>query len=105
MNIDISKIKGLNTEVVMLLSECIDKMEIGEQLKSLNVDTGNTKQDNEELGKQLIILIISKIYKAKDTIYELIASYKGISIEEAKKQDIIPIIQEILGINGVKDFL
>lgn len=105
MNIDISKIKGLNTEVVMLLSECIDKMEIGEQLKSLNVDTGNTKQDNEELGKQLIILIISKIYKAKDTIYELIATYKGISIEEAKKQDIIPIIQEILGINGVKDFL
>lgn len=105
MNIDISKIKGLNTEVVMLLSECIDKMEIGEQLKSLNVDTGNTKQDNEELGKQLIILIISKIYKAKDTIYELIATYKDISIEEAKKQDIIPIIQEILGINGVKDFL
>lgn len=103
--IDVTKIRGLNTEMIMLLSACIDKMDIGEQLKSLDIDTGDNEKDTEELGKQLIVLIISKIYKAKDEIYEFIASYKNIDIEEAKKLEIIPVIQEILGIDGIKDFL
>lgn len=105
MNIDVTKIKGLSTEVLMTLSACIDKMEIREELKNLEIDTGNDEKDNEELGKQLIILIISKIYKAKDEVFELVSLYKGISIEEAKKAEIIPIIKEILGIDGVTNFL
>ena len=105
MKIDITKIKGLSTEMLMLLSACVDKMELGEQLKNLEINTGDDKKDNEELGKQLIVLIASKIYKAKEEIYEMVASYKNISLEEAKKIEIIPVIQEILGINGIKDFL
>lgn len=105
MNVDVKKIKGLSTEMIMSLSACIDKMEIGEQLKKLEINTGNEENDTKELGKQLIIIIISKIYKAKDEVYEMIATYKGISIEDAKKEEIIPIITEILGIDGVKDFL
>lgn len=102
MNLNIEKI---NTEIIMNISACIDKMGIGDELKKLNVDTGNEEEDNKELGKQLIILIASKIYKAKEEVYELIANYKGITIEEAKKVAIIPVIKEILGINGIKDFL
>lgn len=102
---NIKNIKSLNTEMIMHLSACIDKMEIGQELKEMEVNTGDSKKDNEELSKQLLILIISKIYKAKDEIYEMIADYKGITIEEAKKVEIIPIIQEILGIEGIQDFL
>ncbi len=102
---NIKNIKSLNTEMIMHLSACIDKMEIGQELKKMEVNTGDSKKDNEELSKQLLILIISKIYKAKDEIYEMIADYKGITIEEAKKVEIIPIIQEILGIEGIQDFL
>lgn len=102
---NIKNIKSLNTEMIMHLSACIDKMEIGQELKKMEVNTGDSKKDNEELSKQLLILIISKIYKAKDEIYELIADYKGITVEEAKKVEIIPIIQEILGIEGIQDFL
>lgn len=105
MKIDVTKIKGLSTEMIMHLSACIDKMEIGEELKNLDVNTGNVEKDNEELGKQLIVLIITKLHKAKDEIYEMIATYKGVSIDEAKKEEIIPIIKEILSIDGVKDFL
>lgn len=105
MKIDISKIKGLSTEMIMCLSACVDKMEIGEQLKEMEINTGDSEKDHEELGKQLIVLIISKIHKAKDEIYEMIAAYKNITPEEAKKVEIIPIIKEILGIDGVKDFL
>lgn len=105
MKVDITKIKGLSTEVLLLLSACIDKMEIGEELKNLEINTGDEQSDNKELGKQLIILLISKLYKAKDEVYEVVASYKGISTEDAKKAEVIPIIQEILGLNGVKDFL
>ena len=102
---DITKVKGLSTEMIMNLSAIIDKMDIAEQLRSLEINTGNTKKDNEELGKQLLVLIISKIYKAKDEVYGLIALYKNIDIEEAKKVEIIPILQEILGLEGLKSFL
>lgn len=102
---NIKNIKSLNTEMIMHLSACIDKMEIGQELKKMEVNTGDSKKDNEELSKQLLILIISKIYKAKDEIYEMIADYKAITVEEAKKVEIIPIIQEILGIEGIQDFL
>ena len=102
---NMKNIKSLNTEMIMHLSACIDKMEIGQELKKMEVNTGDSKKDNEELSKQLLILIISKIYKAKDEIYEMIADYKGITVEEAKKVEIIPIIQEILEIEGIQDFL
>lgn len=102
---NLEKIKGISTEVLISMSAIIDKMEIKEQLKNMEVNTGNEEKDKEELGKELIILLISKLYKAKDEIYELIAGYKGITIEEAKKVEIIPIIKELFGIDGVSSFL
>ncbi len=102
---DISKIKGISTENLVLLSTCIDKMDIKDELRALDVNTGDKQKDIEEVGNELIILLITKLHKAKDEIYEFIANYKEISIEEAKKENIVPILQEILGINGVTDFL
>lgn len=95
----------LNAEMIMNLSAIIDKMEITENLKELDINTGDKKKDNEELGKELIILFISKLYKAKDEVYELIANYKNCDIEEAKKADIITIVKEIINTSGVLDFL
>ena len=79
MYIDITKIKGLSTEVMITLSACIDKMEISQELKNLEIDTGDEKKDNEELGKQLIVLIITRLHKAREEIYEMVSLYKGIS--------------------------
>lgn len=102
---DLDKIKKINTEMLIKLSLIIDKMEIKDELKSLNIDTGDKAQDDLELGKELILLVITKLYKAEEEIYELVAKYKNISIEEAKSEPIIPILAEILGIGEIKSFL
>ena len=102
---NLEKFKGISTEMAIIMSAIVDKMEIGQELKEMEVNTGDEKKDREELGKQLIVLIISKLYKAKEEVYELIALYKGITIEEAKTAEIIPIIKELFGVDGAVDFL
>lgn len=105
MNIDLEKVKGLSTETIMCLSAIIDKMDIKEDLKNMVVETGDEEKDKEEIGKQLIVLLITKLHKAKDEVYEFISQYKQISIEDAKKANAIEIIKEVLGIDGTSDFL
>lgn len=105
MNIDLEKIKGLSTEMIMSLSAIIDKMDIKDELKNIVVETGDEEKDKEEVGKQLIVLLITKLHKAKDEIYEFISQYKGITIEEAKRANAIDIIKEVLAIDGTTDFL
>lgn len=105
MNIDFEKMKGLSTEALMSLSAIVDKMDIGQELKNMVVDTGNEERDNEEIGKQLIVLLITKLHKAKEEVYEFISQYKGITIEEAKKVNSIEIIKEVLSIDGTSSFL
>lgn len=97
--------KKIETEIIMSLSEIIDKMGIANELKQLEVNTGDEKKDLEKLGQEVIILIFTKLYKVKDEVYDLISKYKKISIEEAKKENAIAIFKEILNIDGVRDFL
>ncbi len=67
----------MKTKYLIMLSEIIDKMEIKKELKSLEVNTGDEAKDNEELGKELIALIITRIYKCEKEFYSFIASFKG----------------------------
>ena len=97
--------KKIETEIIMSLSEIVDKMGIANELKQLEVNTGDEKKDLEKLGQEVIILIFTKLYKVKDEVYDLISKYKKISIEQAKTEDAIGIFKEILNIDGVKDFL
>lgn len=105
MNIDLLKTKGLSTETLMNLSAIIDKMEIGQDLKNMVVETGDEEKDKEEIGKQLIVLLITKLHKAKNEVYEFISEYKEIPIEEAKKVNAIEVIKEVLAVDGTTDFL
>lgn len=124
----------MKTEYLLMLSEIIDKMEITEELKSLEINTGNERKDREELGKQLIALFITRIYKCKTEIYKFIATYKGYYPEElvfsnedteetkkskansyeiackealkkAKNENVISIFKEVTKLPGVSDFL
>lgn len=89
----------MSTEILMKLSMIIDKMEIKDELVNLYGKT------DEEVGKQLISLLICRLYKAENEIYSFIATYKNISEEEAKKANIVEIIKEVIKIDGIKDFL
>lgn len=114
----------MKTEYLIMLSEIIDKMGIAEDIKSLEINTGDEKKDNEELGKQVIMMIFTKIYKCKKEFYTFIATYKGYlkdsddyeseeeyetarkdAIKKAKEEDIIAILKDISKLEGVKDFL
>ena len=95
----------ISTEIIMSLSEIIDKMGIANELKQLEVTTGDEKKDLERLGQEVIILIFTKLYKVKEEVYDLISKYRNISIEEAKQENAIGIFKEILNIDDVRDFL
>lgn len=89
----------MKTKVLIKLSLIIDKMGIAKDIK--NID----KETNEEVGKELITLLITNLHKAEKEIYEFIADYKKITKEEAEEVDVIPIFKELLNIDGMKDFL
>ncbi len=124
----------MKTEFLLMLSEILDKMEITEELKSLEINTGDEKKDQEGLGKQLIALLITRIYKCKNEVYKFIATYKGYypedlvlengdttatkqekteqyalackeAINKAKNEDIIAILKEVAKLPGLSDFL
>lgn len=89
----------MKTKVLIKLSLIIDKMGIAKDIKNIE------KETNEEVGKELITLLITNLHKAENEIYEFIADYKKITKEEAEEVDVIPIFKELLKIEGMKDFL
>lgn len=89
----------MKTKVLIKLSLIIDKMGIAKDIK--NID----KPTDEEVGKELITLLITNLHKAENEIYEFIAYYKEITKEEAEEVDVIPVLKQILKIDGMKDFL
>lgn len=124
----------MKTEYLLMLSEILDKMEIAEELKSLEINTGDEAKDQEELGKQLITLLVTRIYKCKKEVYTFIATYKDYfpddlefenedteeikqektkqydlackeAIKRAKNEDVIAILKEVSKLPGLSDFL
>lgn len=89
----------MNTKVLIKLSLIISKMGIAQDL--MNIEASS----NEELGKVLIALVLSNIYKAENEVYEMIAEYKKITIDEAKEANIIEIIKELTNSEYFKSFL
>lgn len=67
----------MKTKYLIMLSEILDKMDIKDELKTMKVDTGDEKRDVEELGTQLISLILTRIYKCKNEFYTFIAAFKN----------------------------
>lgn len=87
------------------MSLIINKMGISSLIMQLNIDSGDDKKDREELGKQLVALVIDNLYKAEEETIELISILKGISKEEAEEVDIISLIKELINYDKFKDFL
>ncbi|MBQ6498181.1 MAG: hypothetical protein IJI58_05645, partial [Bacilli bacterium] len=67
----------ITPKILSKISLIINKMGISSLIMNLNIDSGNDLKDKEELGKQLIALIIDNLYKAEDEIIELISNLKG----------------------------
>lgn len=88
----------MSTELLMKLSCIIDKMDIAKELAAIEVT------NNDEVAKNLFVIVITKMYKVQDEIYKFISEYKNISVEEAKKADVLELIKELSSIEGLKNF-
>ncbi len=104
----------LTIDSICLISSIIDKIEIDdkfiqEMLALGRTGKGKSKEDKENLQKQIgmkvVLKISSKLHLAKEELIEFISTYKGISKEEAKKEDVIPIIKELMNDEDFKVFL
>lgn len=114
----------MKTEYLILLSEIVDKMDIKEKIKDLEIPKEKTEEATKKLGLQIIMLLFTNVYKCKKEFYTFIALYKGYIHEEeeytsseeyqkelkqailkAKQEDIVTLLKEIAGLEGLKDFL
>lgn len=104
----------LRNDVLMALSEMIDVMDIKNELSILDC------KSNEELGQKLIILLITKLYKAKKQYYDFVIKFKQVTIEDenlsleeiynkqiekVEQMDAIEIFKELIQIEGISNFL
>lgn len=106
MNLElVNKIRNLDVQTTIKLTRIIDKMGIKDEIVSISVESGNPEEDNRELAQKLFSIIISKLYLVENDLYEFIAEYKGISIDEAKKVNIITLVKELFQTDGAVDFL
>lgn len=92
----------MNTKILSKISLIINKMGISSMINDIDF----TKQiSNDELGKMLVKGVLDNFYKAENEFIDLIASVKGISIEEAAEYDVIEFVIDLLKNEKIKDFL
>ena len=120
----------MSIELILLISQAIDKMGIRKELANINITTDNEekdikqasenkKRDIERVSAEVFSLIIANMYKAKNEIYEFIVEYKNIvpegineddknykkeQLKLAKKINILELFKEIKNIDGIADF-
>jgi len=85
----------MNIKQSMKLSAIVDK---------IGLKITNPKASQEEVGADLIIQVVSKIYKAEKEVISFVADLKKITIEEAEEIEIIDFIKELKEVNGLKSF-
>lgn len=99
-------VRGFDLDCVFLMSEILDKMELGFDADKIIQGTKQNelknKKDAAALGKEVVVglgldigtKMIRKLYKAKEEVKELIMNLTGMSKEEVGK----------LGIKDMKEF-
>lgn len=95
----------LTPKILSKISMTISKMGISSLILEINVESGDEEKDKEMVVKKLLALVIDNLYKAEEEIVSLISEIKEISVEEAAKEDVIPIIKDLLNNEKLKSFL
>lgn len=102
----IAIVRDFDLDCVFLMSEIIDKMDLGvdadNMIKKTNISKMENMKDAQKLGKEVAIGIglelttkmIRNLYKAKKEVKDLIGILTGLTTEEVQK----------LNIKGIKEF-
>lgn len=113
-------IKSFDLECVFLMSEIMDKMDLGIDADNIIKKTKLAKlesaKDASKLGREIVVGVgvelaakmVRNLYKAKVEVKQLIAELTGLSPEEVKKmnlKDIKKFFEELVAHEGFMDFL
>ena len=113
-------VKDFDLECVFLMSEILDKMDLGIDadniIKKTKLAKLETTKDAGKLGKEIIIGVgvelgakmVRNLYKAKNEVKQLICDLTGESIETVNKmnvKDITEFFGELAKHEGFGDFL
>lgn len=71
----------------------------------LQVKITNPGANQEQVGADLIMQVVSKAHKAEQEIYLFIANMNKCTTQEAEEVDLIKFIKAMLADSGVRDFL
>lgn len=77
----------ITTRQAIGISRLIDK---------LDLKITDPSADAEKIGSDMIMQVVTKIHTAEDAVYELVASIKGCTKEEAKDVDLFELYQQKL---------
>lgn len=104
--------RELLNEDMYLISEIIDRMnlEMPPVMKKIKDEKGNlveVEKNKNELGSELIVLIVKRLHLAKEPVDILLSHVLEKNIEEVKKmklKETIEIIGKTLNVGELKDF-
>lgn len=90
------------------ISPVIERLKGADIFEETNSTEGALKQLSKEkiglLGASVIMDITPQLGKIADDLPQLVAAYKGVSIEEANKLDAAEVINELITDDGVRCF-
>lgn len=90
------------------ISPVIERLKGADIFEETNSAEGALKQLSKEkiglLGASVIMDITPQLGKIADDLPQLVAAYKGVSIEEANKLDAAEVINELITDDGVRGF-
>ena len=113
-------VRDFDLDCVFLMSEILDKMDLGVDADSIIKNTKTSKLENKDdvqkLGKEMFIglavelgtKIVRKLYKAKNQVKELIVALTDLNMEQVGKLNIKEIKEFftlLVNHEGFSDFL
>lgn len=90
------------------ITPVIERLKNADIFEETNSAEGALKQLSKEkvglLGAEVLVDITPQLGKIADDLPPLVAAYKGVTVEEAKKLDAAEVINEIIYDEGVRGF-
>lgn len=101
--------------ILMRMASKIDMIPVIERLKKLDIIKDGQKVESdpakrltqEQLGvlaAEVMAEIIKQLDRIADDLPELVASYKGLTVEQANECDALEVIDEIIHDKGIRGF-
>ena len=86
--------KKLKTKHLFKMIQIIDICGIANEIKNINLNSGdNNAETQTKLGLELMSCVVSKLWRAEQEVYELLAELNDRPVQEIKNLEIDEIVE------------